>query len=169
MCKYLEANKRIPMSANRDKSKSVPRRYIPTEKKCPFCDVHLSKPIRITAKATVSYNGFSSATKSTTKAYIIGCMLHVRALCYIYWLYVIYTGSMLHIRVAYYIYELYVTYTGCILYIRALCYIYGLYVTYTGCMLHIRALCYIYGLYVTYTGLCYIYGLYVTYTEAAYV
>ena len=42
MCKYLKANKRIPMSAIRDKSKSVRRRYTPVEKRCPFCDVHLS-------------------------------------------------------------------------------------------------------------------------------
>ncbi len=72
-------------------------------------------------------------------------MLHIRALCYIYGLYVTYTGSMLHIRALCYLYGLQVTYTGSMLPI-------GLYVTYTGPMLHIRAVCYIYGLYVTYTG-----------------
>ena len=70
MCKYLKANKRIPMSANRDKSKSVPRRYIPTEKKCPFCDVHLSKPIRITAKATVITMDF---VISNAETYFVKC------------------------------------------------------------------------------------------------
>ena len=46
--------------------------------------------------------------------------LNIRVLCYIYGLYVTYTGSMLHIRALCYIY-------GPMLY-----YIYGLYVTYTG-------------------------------------
>ena len=66
----------------------------------------------------------------------IGCMLHIRALCYI-----IYTGCILYIRALCYI--LCYIY-GPMLNMRALCYIYGLYVTYTGPMLHIRAACYIY-------------------------
>jgi hypothetical protein len=99
-------------------------------------------------------------------------MLHIRAVCYIYGLYVTYiygpfvtyTGHMLHIRSVCYIYGSYVTYTGCILHIQAVCYIYGQHVTYTSGKLHKRAICYIYGLYVTYTdcmlhirAVCYIY------------
>ena len=70
--------------------------------------------------------------------YIYGPMLHIRAyICYIYWLYVTYTGLC-------YIYGLYVTYT-------AVCYINGFCVKYTGNMLHI------YGLHVTYTEAAYAY------------
>jgi hypothetical protein len=91
-------------------------------------------------------------------------MLHIRAVCYIYGLYVTYTSCKLHKRAICYIYGLY-TYTGCMLHIRAMLHIYGLYFTHTGSMIHIRAICYIYGLYVTYTGcMLHIYGLYVTYT-----
>ena len=62
-------------------------------------------------------------------------MLHVRALCYIYGLHVIYTGLC-------YIYGLYICYN--VIYIRVVCYIYALYVTQTGSMLHIGAQCYMY-------------------------
>jgi hypothetical protein len=53
MCKYLKDHKKVPLSANRDKSKAIPWRYTPVEKECPFCNIRLSKPIRITTKATV--------------------------------------------------------------------------------------------------------------------
>ena len=53
MCKYLKDHKKVPLLANRDKSKAIPWRYTPVEKECPFCNIRLSKPIRITTKATV--------------------------------------------------------------------------------------------------------------------
>ncbi|CAB3981824.1 Hypothetical predicted protein [Paramuricea clavata] len=53
MCKYLKDHTKFPLSANQDKSKAIPRRYTPVEKEWLFCNIRLSKPIRITTKATV--------------------------------------------------------------------------------------------------------------------
>ncbi len=53
MCKYLLDHKRIPIQANRDRSKPLINHLEPTEKECTFCQNHLSRPILITNNATV--------------------------------------------------------------------------------------------------------------------
>ncbi len=53
MCKYLLDRKRIPIQANRDRSKPLINHLEPTEKECTFCQNHLSRPILITNNATV--------------------------------------------------------------------------------------------------------------------
>ena len=53
MCRYLTDNKRIPLSADRDKSKPLPHQLVPVEKECTYCLGPLSKPVLITRNATI--------------------------------------------------------------------------------------------------------------------